>query len=309
MDFLANITFALTVACSCCAAWLCISSYLRGVGGTAIRSTREAKPVEVGIAGSEESGESMQSASNRSRRLFLLLSLVGLSVLTGLGWNQVDGVLYSAPNIFLLVAWALCVLYVCFEFLGGGRNFGALVMPLVVLATLIGWFAALAPSANQVQAVAVYQDWPLLVVHVGAFILAAVCFLIGGVASVLLLRQMHQLKRDKAAALHASGPSLTALQKVAVRSATVGLPILTVGLLLGITQGFLTGQLDFANAGVFFSARILVSCLLWSCYVVYLVMTHLLDASWRVASWVAIIGSFVTLLIVVLSALSPMLGA
>ncbi|MDR0888315.1 MAG: cytochrome c biogenesis protein CcsA [Coriobacteriales bacterium] len=239
----------------------------------------------------------------------MLLSLAWSSLLVGLMWNYANGVLLSAPNIFLLIGWALTLAYACFELLTGNDTYGTFVMPIVVIALVIGWFSSALPNGNETSALLVYQQWPMLVAHVGAFIVAAVFFLIGGVASVMLLRQAHQLKRDKKAALAQVGPSLASLQRVATRSVAIGLPILTVGLLLGISQGWATGQLTLSDTTAFFSVRIIVSCLLWSCYVLYLVMTYIINSSWRVASCVSIVGSVGTLVIVVLSAVLPMLGA
>ncbi|MDR1016147.1 MAG: cytochrome c biogenesis protein CcsA [Coriobacteriales bacterium] len=279
MDFITNITFALTVACSCCAAALYIYQYIRH-----------------------------DAAPNLPRRFFLLLSVAGLALLSGLLWNSSGSILYSAPNIFLLVASALGLVYAAFELLSGKSAYGAFVLPLVVIALVIGWFATVMPGDSQVQALQVYQQWPPLVVHVGAFIAAAVCFLIGGVASILLLRQVSRLKRNKQRALAAKGSSLAGLQGVAKRAVLIGLPILTVGLLLGISEGFVTGQISFSDSTALFSARVVASCLLWCCYVLYLAMAYILESSWRSLAWLSIIGSLLTLAIMALSATMPMLG-
>jgi hypothetical protein len=106
------------------------------------------------------------------------------------------------------------------------------------------------------------------------------------------------------------GPSLARLQKLASRTVAIGLPIFTLGLLLGLSHGMINGQLAFSSgSSAFFSARIIFSCLLWSCYVIYCGVTFITNVSWRASAWISIVGATGTLIVAVLSATTSMLGA
>jgi ABC-type uncharacterized transport system permease subunit len=283
MGFITNLTFALAAAMSCCGAGLCIYQTVR-------QDDRHA----------------------RARKLLTTGALTATSVLVGLFLALWGGAILGNTNLFMLIAWALLVVCIFLELYADSTLYAAFMLPLAFVALCISWFWGLTPDHIASQAtLVVYEEWPVLTIHVIAFILASICFIASGAASTLLLLRSNQLKHHKQIALSQRGPSLSRLQRVASRSVIIGLPLLTLGLLLGISHGLINGSLVMSPGGdsPFFSARIVFSCLLWSCYVVYFGVTYIINVSWRVSAAISIVGATGTLIVAVLSATLPMLGA
>jgi ABC-type transport system involved in cytochrome c biogenesis permease subunit len=282
MGFIANITFALAAALCCCALALYIYRLARH-----------------------------KERYTRLRHAFLYGTLITTSVLMGMFVQAQGSRVLGGTNMFMLGAWALLVAYTLFELISRTETYGAFILPPVLVALCIAWFPSLAPVAPGAAAAGeVYAQWPVLVVHVGAFIVSAVFFLIGGAAAIMLLVQSRQLKRHRAGLMGPGGPSLSALQRVGSRAIAIGMPFLTLGLLLGVSYGLTTGSLVImsGNTAPFFSARVVMSSLLWSCYAIYLILTYLVNTSWRVTAWIAIVGAVGTAVLSVMSATLPMLN-
>jgi ABC-type uncharacterized transport system permease subunit len=211
----------------------------------------------------------------------------------------------------MICSWAIAAIYGTFELFSKSYKFGAVATGLTLLLLCTAWFLSFSSVGPTAQtALTVYQEWPILAVHVGAFMAAALCFTVGGIASITFLYQSSRLKHHKTKALKSRVPSISTLKLIANRSVILGLPIMTIGLLLGINHGLYTGSLlDFSSgASPFTSVRILVSSFLWSWYVIYLLTVYVMRTSTRVSAWFSIAGMLGILTLTVLSATLPMLN-
>lgn len=109
---------------------------------------------------------------------------------------------------------------------------GAAFAPLVALLEL----CALSGLADYTPAPGPQPAGHAFLIHVVAFVLAAVCLVVAGIAGGFYL-VLHRRLRKPGALLHAeSWPSLEALERLNIRAATLGFPLLTIGLFLGMVQ-------------------------------------------------------------------------
>lgn len=246
------------------------------------------------------------------RRLFFLGGLIAHSVLIGLFSFLQGGTVLGGVNILMLSSWALVIIYAIFELISKTQSYGAFIVPLALVVMCVAWFMGLSPDALRADVYNdIYGQWPFLTLHVGAFIIAAGCFFISGAASIMLLYQSHLLKTRKADFVGAKMPSLSALKKVAGRAVLIGLPIFTMGLLLGVSHAFVSGNLmavSTTGAVAYLSPRIMLSVLLWLLYVVYLYVIYCANVSSRKGAWMSVVGAVATVVLTFMSATLPMLN-
>lgn len=209
----------------------------------------------------------------------------------------------------MLSSWALAGIYLIFELIFKNASYGAFALPAVLVTMMAAFFIGLYTTPDVY--VEVYRSWPILTGHVGAFILSAACFLISGIASVMLLYQSHQLKKRNAGFMDSKLPSLSSLKKIAGRSVAVGLPIFSVGLLLGIIHSFAGATLVTVGApdiSTYISPRIIFSLILWALYVFYLAAIYFMNLSTRKLSWISIVGAASIVILSFMSSTLPMLN-
>lgn len=109
---------------------------------------------------------------------------------------------------------------------------GAAFAPLAAILQAI----ALTGLADYVPAGGPQPTGAAFLVHVIAFVLAAVCLAVAGVAGGFYLVLHRRLRRPGRVLPSGAWPSLEALERLNARAAALGFPLLTIGLWLGMAQ-------------------------------------------------------------------------
>jgi ABC-type uncharacterized transport system permease subunit len=121
-----------------------------------------------------------------------------------------------------------------------------------------------------------------LVLHVGLVLAAFAGFTLAAGLSALYLWQERRLKRRETSILRLRAPALAKLDDVAGRTVGVALPVLTLGIGVGIAR--------LEDRGGDFDALMAATAVTWSVYAVYLVLRRLAGWRGRRAAYVALAG-------------------
>jgi ABC-type uncharacterized transport system permease subunit len=133
-------------------------------------------------------------------------------------------------------------------------------------------------------------------VHVMAFVLAGVCLAVAGVAGGTYLALDRRLRRPGGLVAASHYPSLEALERLNVRAATLGFPLLTIGLLLGMLQ--IWNQPD--RAAWLMDAKVVSAMIVWLIYAALLHVQHLPTFRGTRTAWMSMLctlGLLVTFVI------------
>jgi ABC-type uncharacterized transport system permease subunit len=110
-----------------------------------------------------------------------------------------------------------------------------------------------------------------LVLHVGLVLAAFAGFTVAAGLAALYLWQERRLKRHDAAILSRPAPSLVALERLVARTILVALPLLTVGLGIGLAR--------LRDQSTRVDAVMIVAIVTWALYAAYLVARF--ELGWR----------------------------
>jgi ABC-type uncharacterized transport system permease subunit len=134
-------------------------------------------------------------------------------------------------------------------------------------------------------------------VHVAAFVLAGACLAIAGAAGGAYLALDRKLR--KPGALEAAGryPSLEALERLNIRAATLGFPLLTVGLLLGMLQ--IWDQPD--RLAWLMDAKVVCATIVWLVYAALLHLQHVPTFRGTRTAWLSMLSTLGLLVTFVIS--------
>lgn len=111
----------------------------------------------------------------------------------------------------------------------------------------------------------------IFLVHVVAFVLAAVCLAAAGIAGGTYLALHRRLKRPGGMMAANRYPSLEALERLNIRAATLGFPLLTIGLFLGMLQ--IWDQPD--RFAWLMDAKVVSAGIVWLIYAALLHLQHI----------------------------------
>jgi ABC-type transport system involved in cytochrome c biogenesis permease subunit len=214
-----------------------------------------------------------------------------------------DGTQFTGSNQLMLASWALVLLYFVMEHIIKIKIYGTFLIPVAVLfmgaSQVMGGFMQPA-ELTEVQAMQL-DSWRIAF-HVGLIVFANAGFAFGAVSSGIYLFQEGKLKSHTSNIVTRRLPSLSTLQMIARRAISFAFPVYTAGLLMGILRAVETDV-----GGWWFDPRIMLSGLVWLVYGIYLVLVYRRDVSSRTASWVAL-GGFVLVVIVAIVARTVPVG-
>ena len=128
-----------------------------------------------------------------------------------------------------------------------------------------------------------------LVLHVGLVLAAFAGFTVAAGLAGLYLWQERRLKRHDAAILARPAPSLVALERLVARTILVALPLLTVGLGIGIAR--------MRDQSAKVDAVMLVAIVTWALYAGYLVARFELGWRGRRSAYLALAGFALVVLV------------
>jgi ABC-type uncharacterized transport system permease subunit len=195
---------------------------------------------------------------------------------SGFPWGTWAGSL----NLFV---WLVVGTYLIWGCRGTFRLLGLLVMPLAVALLAV----ARAGGGTGVGARSHYSNL-FLVLHVGLVLAAFAGFTLVFALSVLYLWQERRLKRRSTTILRRPAPSLATLDRLAGRTASFSLPLLTLGIAVGIER--------LVNRGGRLDALAIASLVTWGIWTGYLVL-RATGTTGRRAAYLALAG-FVLVIVV-----------
>ncbi len=203
-------------------------------------------------------------------------------------------------NTLVLLAWALVLLYFLVEHIIKVKTYGTFLVPAAVSLLLVAQFLSGATPKGITPAEFELLDSWRVGIHVALMLFANAGFAIGSSAAALYLVQDAQLKAHKTTPLFKRLPSLGQTQTLARRVIAMTYPVYTAGMTLGVVRAIETDV-----SGWYADPRVMLSGIVWSIYGVYLVRVYRHGISARTASWIAILGILVVMLLAVLARTLP----
>jgi ABC-type uncharacterized transport system permease subunit len=190
---------------------------------------------------------------------------------------------FTAANFFV---WLLVVAFLLMETPRKLSALGAFVAPIAFLVSLAAFAVRVARSSPETP---LHSPW--LVVHI---ILIGLGFVGLGLAFCLALIYITSEKMLKTK--HVTGafrylPSLQTTDQLVLQSTTVGLSLMTVGLLIGLLWGYAHSLISPWHDG-----RILLSAFAWLLFVVYLYTRTMFGWQGGKTHWIIVAGFVVFVL-------------
>jgi cytochrome c-type biogenesis protein CcsB len=158
-------------------------------------------------------------------------------------------------------------------------SLGLFMLPLVFVLTLV---AALRPG-HSFESPAFRSGW--LLVHILAILFGYVGFLLTFVAAVMYLIQERELKSKRPRAFYYRLPSLEVCDNIYYRSLLFGLPLLSLGLLMGFVYASRTWKGPWE-----LDPKILAALVTWLIYLILFALRASGSWSGRRAAYLAIFG-------------------
>lgn len=189
----------------------------------------------------------------------------------------------SAFGTLSIAAWAIALLSLPLEFWKPAPSLGTLAMPVCCLMLFMGLLRAqpLPTNSPELRSSIISLHVLLILFSFALFALAACC-------AVFYVWQYRLLKRPHRGGLFRRLPSLEALDSLAYHLVAFALPMLTIGIVLGIARasGLPVHWLS--------DAKTIVSFMAWLVYGIYLLART--AAGWRGArlQYLLIVGLLVT---------------
>lgn len=187
----------------------------------------------------------------------------------GFPWSSWAGSL----NLFV---WLVVGAYLIWGCRPRFRLLGLAVLPLAVILFAVAHAGGGTGSETSASSSA------FLAAHVTLAVAAFAGFTLAAALSALYLWQERRLKRHAAGILRLPAPSLVTLDRLAGRTITVALPLLTVGIAVGLVRVVRTHErLD---------ALMIFTVVTWAVYAAYLFLRHELGWHGRRAAYVSLLG-------------------
>ena len=187
----------------------------------------------------------------------------------GFPWSSWAGSL----NLFV---WLVVGAYLIWGCRPRFRLLGLAVLPLAVV------LFAVAHAGGGTSSNAGASSSAFLVAHVTLAVAAFAGFTLAAALSALYLWQERRLKRHAAGILRLPAPSLVTLDRLAGRTITVALPLLTVGIVVGLVRVVRTHER--------FDALMVFTIVTWAVYAAYLFLRRELGWHGRRAAYVSLLG-------------------
>ena len=248
----------------------------------------------------------------KSSSLFTVVYFVALilhSIAIGVGSVSRAGTLIQGPNILMLASWTLALIFTIFEILNKRPySYVTVIAPIIVFMMLTAQFLNVLLGGETVYN-AVYEQWPVLVIHIAMFFIGISCFIIAAVAAGLLIYQGALARKDQERFFNLKLPALDTLRKIMRRVALAGLPFFTVGILLGIGRFMafwgVSPEAGTSPAFVKFMIRILFSSIVWFIFSSIAILNYLVPGRLpsRTIALATVAGGILSLILLVISSI------
>ena len=217
-----------------------------------------------------------------------------LAVLTGFGLHSVALIaggavqgrfpLFYLPETLSFLAWTLVAAYGLVLYRYQAHALGSFMLPLVATLVLIAIATGSHPPAAPGSLADAGAGW-IFPFHTTVLIFAYASFFVVFVASVMYLLQERELKLKTFSAIFHRLPALTTANEIATAAATIGLTLLSLGIVTGmIWSAARDGKLWHNDPKEIFAA------LTWFLYLLLIVYRS--SARWRGrnAAWLGVAG-------------------
>jgi ABC-type uncharacterized transport system permease subunit len=187
---------------------------------------------------------------------------------------------FDVPGACLVLIWTASCVFVAFDRTAPIPGLGPVLFPVVLLLFAAGGLLTLrgdAPPAEGSQA--------LVAVHVLMALSAYAAFLLAAGAGVLYLVQQRAVRRGVATLVSDQLPSLQRLDRLTFGLLLVGLPLLTVALLVGLGQAHALGA-----RALWADPTVASAVVLWAFYAVVLLLRGTARVRGRKVAWATIVG-------------------
>ncbi len=176
-------------------------------------------------------------------------------------------------SLGLVLAAAFLLVYARYRTL----SIGVVILPIVFL---LGLMPAFAPGQHQLQVPMLGSAW--LWLHIIMLLTAYAALFVSMLASILYLVQEKRLKSRSSAGILSKLPPLETTDQIALRSLLIGLPCMTLGLLIG-------SALAEAHYGAvyFRDPKVLLSFFMWLAYVGMIAIRRSSGLRGRRAVWLS----------------------
>jgi ABC-type transport system involved in cytochrome c biogenesis permease subunit len=206
-----------------------------------------------------------------------------------IGHIQIDGAFES----YLMIAWAIALIYLILESLTDLKVMGAWVLPFMLTLMGISWFRY--ESTERLSRV-VENSW--VIMHVSVIFLSYAGFTMAAAAAALYLIQQRQLKKRRVNLMFRRLPSLEVLDDLSNKAVSLSLPFMTMVIVTGILKAV-------KQVPEWYLDPIVISTTLtWIVYAAYLGLRYLGSWQGRRVAYVAILGFMSLFLIEVMRTFS-----
>lgn len=227
-------------------------------------------------------------------------AFIVLTASIGLQSTATGGTELNGHNQLVLVAWALLLVYFVVEHLIKVKVYGTFLVPVALVLLVVAQFLAGAqPRGLSPEAAEQLDNWRVGI-HVALIVFANAGFLVGGAASALYLALDAQLKRHKSSTWMRRLPSLAQTANLARRAIVLAFPAYTAGILLGTVRAVET-DVSYWWA----DPRVMLSGVVWAVFGAYLLLIYRHEVSGRTASWIAIAGLVIVVVLAVVARTAP----
>lgn len=194
-----------------------------------------------------------------------------------LGAPPIEG----AFNAISMIGWAVVLAYFLAEHLVRIKTLGILLLPVAVF--LMAWAGVnYQPPTKELEAILRSEQ---VLLHLAMVFTSYAAFTLAAGAGVLYLVQERQLKKKKlAGAFFKRLPPLDVLENLERRAVIVGVPFITVGLVLGMIQAIRFIERWWVEP------LVLLALFMWAYYVAYLLLRAYAGWAGRRAAWMAVLG-------------------
>ena len=234
-------------------------------------------------------------------RVLVFLGFIAQTASIGFTSIATEGTLLTGPNVISLASWVVILVYCIFELIIRVKAYGAFLVPVAVILMSVG---RVLTSLNFEWANnSIVYSTPLLSFHIIVLLIGFAAFIIAGVSAGMLLYQENLLKNHKSTQIGRRIPALATLKRVSRQSILFGFPFVTVGMFIGIIMS--AGQ-DYPQW--YFAPRIILVALIWVVYGIYLLQIYRESASVKSSSYIAMLGAFLTIALLIVLGMFPMFG-
>ncbi len=207
--------------------------------------------------------------------------------------------LSSSQDWILVVAWVAVLIYLFLTAFDRDLAFGLFILPVVLVLISIAWTPLISNRPLEMQTGS--DNWKML--HASSLALGTAGILAGFVLAMMYLVQHRRLKHKQAQTIGLALPSLENLARLNRIAVIASVPLLTVGILSGLTLGMLSREqaADFRIV----DPVVLGNSFVWLAMIVFFGwLTRSKRTAGRQVAWVTIWAfSFLVITIVALLAL------